>query len=143
MPVRLTMPSVGLNEPVRAMGLSNGAINPPPHVVQWYTASPRPGAPGISVIAGHVGAYGGRPGIFSTLPNLSPGDRITIGYAGGGERTFRIYNKEPVGKKALQRDPRVWGQSAKPVIALITCDDDAPSNNGHSVRNYVVWAAPV
>lgn len=142
-PNRLEMPSLSFDQPVRALGLTNGAINPPPHVVQWYTGSARPGTRGIAVIAGHVGAYAGRAGIFSPLPRLSVGDRITIGYSGGGEQTFRVYDKAAVGKKALQRDARVWGRSSKPVVALITCDSGAPSVGGHSVRNYVVWAGPV
>ncbi|GAB2673437.1 class F sortase [Barrientosiimonas humi] len=142
-PTRLQMPSLGFDQPVRAMGLNNGAINPPPHVVQWYTGSVRPGSTGISVIAGHVAPYGGRAGIFSRLNDLSIGDTVTIGYAGGGERSFRVYAKDAVGKTELQRDSRVWGSSSRPVIALITCDSSAPSRGGHSTRNYVVWASPV
>jgi LPXTG-site transpeptidase (sortase) family protein len=143
LPTRLSMPSLGFDQPVRSLGLTNGAINPPPHVVQWYTGSPRPGSRGISVIAGHVGAYEGRAGIFSPLPRLSVGDRVTISYAGGGQRTFKVYAKEAVGKDELQRDERVWGKTSRQVLALITCDSSAPSYGGHSVRNFVVWAAPV
>lgn len=142
-PVRLTMPSLGFDQPVRAMGLNNGAIDPPPHVVQWYTGSVRPGSPGISVIAAHVAPYGGRAGIFSTLPRMSVGDTVDLGYAGGGKRTFRVYAKEAVGKKELQRDPRVWGSSSTPVVALITCDAAAEHVGGHSTKNYVVWVKPV
>lgn len=142
-PVRLTMPSLGFDQPVRAMGLNNGAIDPPPHVVQWYTGSVRPGSPGISVIAAHVAPYGGRAGIFSTLPRMSVGDTVDLGYAGGGNRTFRVYAKEAVGKKELQRDPRVWGSSSTPVVALITCDAAAEHVGGHSTKNYVVWVKPV
>lgn len=111
--------------------------------MQWYTGSPRPGTPGISVFAGHVGQYAGRAGIFSSLPRLAVGDRVTIGYAGGGKQTFRIYARQAVGKQELQRDERVWGSSSKPVLALITCDSSAPSVGGHSVRNFVAWASPV
>lgn len=141
-PVRLTMPSLGFDQPVRAMGLNNGAIDPPPHVVQWYTGSVRPGSPGISVIAGHVAPHGGRPGIFSSLPRMSVGDTVDLAYAGGGTRTFRVYAKEAVGKKALQSDARVWGTSSTPVVALITCDADAEHVGGHSTKNYVVWVKP-
>ncbi|YAL84198.1 class F sortase [Dermacoccaceae bacterium W4C1] len=141
-PVRLEMPTLGFDQPVRALGLNGGAIDPPPHVVQWYTGSPRPGATGISVIAGHVAPYGGQAGIFSKLPNLTVGSTVTIGYAGGGERTFRVYAKEAVGKTALQRDARVWGTSSTPVVALITCDATAEHEGGHSTKNYVVWARP-
>lgn len=143
MPNRLEFPSLGFDQPVRALGLNDGAINPPPHVVQWYTGSPKPGSTGISVIAGHVAPYGGKDGIFAQLPQLSAGDKVTIGYASGGERTFQVYAKEAVGKKELQRDARVWGKSSTPIVALITCDDEAASVNGHSVRNYVVWAKPI
>lgn len=141
-PVRLEMPTLGFDQPVRALGLNGGAIDPPPHVVQWYTGSPQPGANGISVIAGHVAPYGGQAGIFSRLPNLTVGSSVTIGYAGGGERTFRVYAKEAVGKTALQRDARVWGSSSTPVLALITCDATAEHEGGHSTKNYVVWARP-
>lgn len=137
------MPSLDFAEPVRALGLNRGAINPPPHVVQWYTGSARPGARGISVVAGHVGAYQGRAGIFSRLPRLAIGEEVTIDYAGGGHQKFRVYAKEAVSKSELPHDQRVWGKTSRRVLVLVTCDSDAPSVGGHSVRNYVVWAAPV
>lgn len=139
-PGRLSMPALGFDQPVRALGLNGGAIDPPPHVVQWYTGSPRPGAPGISVIAGHVAPYGGKPGIFSRLDRLTPGDKITVSDSNGTPRSYTVYAKEAVNKQALQRDPRVWGKSSTPVIALITCDNDSTEIAGHRVKNYVVWA---
>lgn len=139
-PGSISLPAIGLSNKVSAMGLNGGAIDPPAGVVQWYTGSVRPGAKGISVIAGHVVNRGGGAGVFNRLPQMSKGDTVTITDAQGSERTYTVYAKEAVNKRALQSDSRVWGSSSTPVIALITCDSSAQQVNGHSVANYVVWA---
>src|SRR3954452_18423369 len=57
LPARVRIPAIGVDAPVIRRGLDrNGALEVPP---RWgdadvYVHSPRPGAPGPAVIAGHV-----------------------------------------------------------------------------------------
>lgn len=123
------------------MGLnSRGEINPPAHTTMWYTGSPRPGASGISVIAGHV-TYDG-PDNFYNLDRAAIGSTITLKCSDGTTRALAVTNKASELKADVQRDARVWGHSASPVIAFITCDRSSPMIKGHHTNNYVVWARP-
>ncbi|KNX39213.1 sortase [Luteipulveratus halotolerans] len=141
-PTRLEMPTIGFDENLISRGVnSSGEINPPAGVPQWYNKSVKPGQDGISVIAGHV-MYDG-PDVFYKLDKLSVGDVVTVEFGDGKSRTFKVYAEESVDKRKLQTDPRVWGSSSKPVLALITCDAGSRVVGNHHVSNYVVWASPV
>src|ERR1700685_554001 len=81
-PVSLTIPLIGVQTNLMTLGLaSNGELQvPPPNMVSvagWYTASPRPGAIGSSIIVGHIdGDAGNVKGVFFRLRQLSAGDKI-------------------------------------------------------------------
>lgn len=141
-PAQLQMPTIGFDKAVTKLGLNaKGEINPPAGVVQWYDKSVSPGQPGISVIAGHV-LYNG-PDVFYKLDKLNAGDVVTVTYGNGAKKQFRVYAEEAINKKDLQKDPRVWGTSSTPVLALITCDSGSQVVQNHHVDNYVVWAKPI
>ena len=126
------------------MGLTNGVLNPPSGVIQQFTGYSRvtPGRPGIAVLAGHVTLNG--PDVFYRLSSVPVGARITISYSDGSHREFVVTNKASVDKQALQNDPRVWGASSTPTVALVTCDAASGwANAQHHTNNYVVWARPV
>lgn len=140
-PARLSMPSIGFDRAVRGLGVNaQGQISPPAGTTQWYDKSVIPGQPGISVIAGHV-TYNG-PDVFYRLDRLAIGDTVTVAYGNGSSKAFKVYAEEAINKKTLQSDPRVWGSSTTPVLALITCDAASRLIGNHHVDNYVVWAAP-
>lgn len=137
-PIRLALPAIGLDEPVRALGLAEGGdISPPSGVVQWYTGSVPPGATGIAVIAGHVSSP--EPDVFHGLSGLSVGDRVRVTDTTGVHHGFVVERTARVGKQELTRDPSVWGRSERPVLVLITCDDDSAVERGHYSGNFVVW----
>ena len=142
--VRISIPSIGLNNAITPGGLNNGVLNPPGGVIQQFTGYGRvkPGMPGIAVLAGHVTLNG--PDIFYSLHRTPVGGKVTISYADGTHKDFVVTNKASVGKTALQNDMRVWGGSSTPVVALVTCDADSQWVNAqHRSNNYVVWAKPV
>lgn len=140
-PTGLSMPTIGFDRPVEALGVNeDGEINPPRGVVQWYDKSVSPGRKGISVIAGHVFYRG--PDVFSDLDKLSVGDVVSVKYGNGSSRKFRVYETESVDKRQLQTDARVWGEADKPILALITCDSGSRVVGSHHVDNLVVWAEP-
>lgn len=142
-PVSLKIPSIGFDEKLVGMGLtSQGTISPEPGVTQWYNATVAPGKTGISVIAGHV-TWNGKPDVFVKLDKVNVGDQLTVGFADGSTKAFKVTREKSVDKVALQKDQTVWGNSTKPVLALITCDSASRVEGVHHVNNYVVWAEPV
>nr|WP_243755093.1 class F sortase [Dermacoccus sp. NHGro5] len=141
--VNISIPSIGLDHSIVPGGLNGGVLNPPSGVIQQFTGYGRvtPGKPGISVLAGHV-TYNG-PDVFYELSRAPVGGRVTISYADGTHKDFVIASKASIDKNALQNDSRVWGASAAPVLALVTCDSSSGwANAQHHTNNFVVWASP-
>lgn len=140
-PTRVDVPSVGISEPIVAMGTnSQGQIYPPPRTTMWYDKSPQPGANGVAVVAGHV-TYDG-PDDFYELDRVKNGASVTVRCSNGRVLSWKVSEKQSVLKTALQTDQRVWGGSSTPVVALITCDRASKVVNGHHLNNYVVWVRP-
>jgi sortase (surface protein transpeptidase) len=55
----------------------------------WYDRSPRPGATGSGIIAGHIDSVAG-PGVFFPLASLHRGDRACVRRADGSLVVFRV-----------------------------------------------------
>ncbi len=141
MPSKLDISSVGIDEPVAAMGLnSQGQIYPPKRTTMWYTGSARPGEDGIAVIAGHV-TYDG-PDTFYDLVDVHDGATVQLTCRSGKHLSLRVERTKSVRKTTLQTDQTVWGGSSTPVVVLITCDPASRVVNGHHLNNFVVWTAP-
>lgn len=139
--MRVTVASLGIDEPVVAQGLdAKGQLNPTPKQTVWHTGSPRPGERGISVIAGHVQNI--VPDVFWELDKARPGDAIVVGCADGRVVPLSVTRTKSVDKVALQSDATVWGASDVPVVVLITCDRNSRVVNRHRVNNFVVWTQP-
>lgn len=140
-PVRVTVPSLGIDEEIIAQGLdAKGQLNPEPKQTVWYTGSPRPGDDGVAVIAGHVQNV--VPDVFWELDRVKPGDAIDVRCADGRVVALSVTRTKSVDKVALQSDATVWGPSPTPVVAIITCDRNSRVVARHHVNNFVVWAAP-
>ena len=91
-PVSLVIPAIGVSTSLVRLGLtSKGALQVPPTtaVAGWYTGSPRPGAIGSAVIAGHIDSYLG-PGVFYRLSQLQRGDRVYVRRADGTLAVFKV-----------------------------------------------------
>jgi LPXTG-site transpeptidase (sortase) family protein len=97
MPVRVRIPEIGVDAPVMALGIEDGAIGAPPLTeggnVSWFTGSSRPGASGPAVISGHVDTDAG-PAVFYHLSALHDGDTIDVTRADGSVATFVVDNSE-------------------------------------------------
>jgi len=141
-PTALKIPSVGISEDVRALGLNaQGQIYPPRRTTMWYSGSALPGQDGISVIAGHV-TYDG-PDNFYNLVKVTPGAVVDLQCPSGSPVRLRAVRTASVPKTALQTDQSVWGSSPSPVVVLITCDLNSRVVKGHHLNNFVVWTSPV
>jgi sortase (surface protein transpeptidase) len=147
-PLRVRVPSVGIDAPLIHLGLDrDGAVAVPPMGVPteagWYTGNPAPGQRGVAVIVGHVDTSGGRA-VFYPLGNVVPGAAVYVDRADRRPAEFRVTSIEVVDKAQFPAD-RVYGASAKdtsassaPELRLITCG--GAFDGQHYADNLVVYA---
>ena len=143
-PVKLTIPAIGVRSSVVNLGLQpNGSLQVPlsTGVVGWYTGSPRPGAVGSSVLAGHVDSKSG-PGVFYWLPTLRPGDRVDVSRADGTMAVFSVTKVQTYPKDAFPTSA-VYGPTPDAELRLITCGGAFDSTSGHYLNNVVAYATLV
>jgi sortase (surface protein transpeptidase) len=140
-PVWLSVPVIGVRTSLVDLGLrANGTLQVPSStaVAGWYTGSPRPGAVGAAVIAGHVDSRSGL-GIFFWLRELRPGDRIYVGRADGTTAVFTVTAVRKVAKD-LFPTAAVYGPVPDPELRLITCGGVFDRSLGSYLSNIVVFA---
>ena len=144
-PVRLTIPAIGVRTRLIRHGLTKaGTLQVPAsyQVAGWYDRSPRPGATGSAIIAGHIDSYRG-PGVFFRLASLHRGDRAYVRRADGSFMVFRV-----IAVRLYRKDrfptATVYGPAAGPQLRLITCGgafDPALRSYESNVVVYAVAAA--
>jgi hypothetical protein len=144
-PVRLEIPSIGVDTSVMRLGLAaDGTVQVPPIEAHapagWYTGSSTPGQLGPSVILAHVtvGAYG--DGVFLHLSRLRPGDRIVARLADGASAVFTVDRVQTVAKSEFPTDA-VYGYVDHPVLRLITCGGPRATGGAGYLDNVVVYAS--
>ena len=121
-PVSLDIPAIGVQTRLVHLGLTAaGALQVPPTaaVAGWYTGSPRPGAIGAAVIAGHIDSAQG-PGVFFRLRLLRAGELVYIRRAGGSLAVFRVTAVRQYPKTAFPTSA-VYGAVPTAQLRLITC----------------------
>jgi LPXTG-site transpeptidase (sortase) family protein len=143
-PVALTIPAIGVQTTLVDLGLTpSGTLQVPAStaVAGWYTGSPRPGATGSAVIAGHIDSHLG-PGVFFYLSHLRRGDRVYVRRADGALVVFSVtavqmYQKDDFPTKA------VYGPTPDPELRLITCGGTFDYETRSYLSNTVVYATEV
>ncbi len=143
-PVWLRIPAIGVRSRLIRLGITRqGTLQVPAStaVAGWYTGSPRPGAIGSAVIAGHIDSRLG-PGVFFRLRLLRPGNRVYVRQAGGRLAVFRV---TAVRQYAKARFPtaRVYGPAPDPELHLITCGGAFDAAAGGYLSNIVVYSTEV
>lgn len=121
-PVRLQIPSIGVDSELTDLGLrADGTLEVPSSgfPAGWYTGAPTPGELGPAIIAGHVD-WGGRPGVFFDLRDLSSGDDIAITRRDGSTARFRVTRVEQFAKDDFPTQA-VYGDLDHAGLRLITC----------------------
>lgn len=140
-PVTLTIPSIGVQTSLIHLGLTaDGTLQVPQStaVAGWYTGSPRPGAIGSAVIAGHIDSRSG-PGIFFRLSSLRPGDRVYVRRADGTLAVFRVTAVRQFPKDSFPTSA-VYGPVPDPEVRLITCGGTFDPQLGSYLSNTIVYA---
>lgn len=141
LPVALTIPAIGVQTSLVRLGLTaTGALQVPSStaVAGWYTGSPRPGATGSAVIAGHIDSYAG-PGVFFRLSQLRPGDRVYVRRADGTLAVFRVTAVRSYAKTQFPTKA-VYGPTPDAELRLITCGGTFDYQTRSYLSNTVVYA---
>jgi len=143
-PVGLLIPAIGVRTRLIRLGLtSTHALQVPisAAIAGWFTGSPRPGATGASIIAGHIDSYSG-PGVFSRLHEMRRGERVYVRRANKSVAEFRV---TAVREYAKDRFPTaaVYGPVPDAELRLITCGGIFDYATGSYLSNVVVYAVLV
>lgn len=141
LPVRLVIPSIGLDAAIEAVGQTPaGEMGVPAAAldVAWYKNGPIPGAAGNAVISGHLDDRYGRAAAFWRLGALHAGDTLTVVDAEGGERTFVVTEvvAYPYAKAPLAR---IFGFDIRRNLNLITCAGSWNSRSRTYTQRLVVY----
>lgn len=142
LPVSLTIPAIGVQTSLIKLGLAaDGTLQVPSSatVAGWYTGSPRPGALGAAVIAGHVDSQAG-PAVFYQLRKLRPGAPVYVKRADGSVAEFKVTNVQQY-PKARFPTTAVYGPVPDSELRLITCGGTFDPATGHYLSNVIVDAA--
>ena len=144
LPVRLTIPAIGVRTSLIHLGLqADGSLQVPSStaVAGWYTGSPRPGAVGASVIAGHVDSSTG-PAVFYWLRDLKPGERVYVSRSDRTVASFRVTLVRSYPKDSFPASA-VYGPAPDAELRLITCGGTFDSSTGHYLSNVIAYATLV
>jgi hypothetical protein len=143
LPERVLIPAIGVNAPVREVGLTSaGAIQPPPlsprNLTGWYVYGPTPGELGPAIILGHVNSARG-PSVFWRLAELVPGDVLKVRRVDGTVAVFTVDGSEQVAKRDFPTE-RVYGNTDRPALRLITCGGPYDRRTRGHRDNVIVYA---
>jgi len=145
-PTRLTVPALGIDAPVDAVGVEpDGTMTIPEDVsrVGWYRFGPAPGAPeGSAVLAGHVDDAEQGLGALSPLSEASVGDQVQVTDAAGGSTTWQVVAREEFSKQSVPLAD-LFARSGPPRLVLITCGGPFLADIRSYQDNVVVIAEPV
>ncbi|HEY5833844.1 class F sortase [Streptomyces sp.] len=141
-PVRIRIPSIGVDAPVVALGADTaGHLRVPPeddrNLAGWYRDGASPGAAGNAVMDGHVDTPRGRA-VFYGLGALHKGATVSVTRADRSTAEFSVYGIEVYAKDAFP-DERVYGPTSKPELRLLTCGGGHTKATGY-LGNVVVYA---
>jgi sortase (surface protein transpeptidase) len=144
LPVALTIPAIDVRTKLIRLGVTaQGSLQVPQStsVAGWYTGSPRPGAVGSSVIAGHIDSYQG-PGVFFRLRLLRPGNLVYVREASGKLAVFRVTSVRMYPKDHFPT-AAVYGPSPDAELRLITCGGVFDHVTGSYLSNVVAYTTEV
>lgn len=140
-PVRIRIPSIGVDASITDLGLaSDGTIEVPadPRQAGWYRLGSVPGDAGPAVILGHLDSTTG-PAVFARLAGLRLGDQVLVARADGSQVRFQVYRVATFAVTSFPTEA-VYGATPDPVLRLITCGGTFSRAQGRYLLNVVVFA---
>jgi hypothetical protein len=124
-PVRVTIPALGVDAGVQDVGLADdGSMGVPVGYedVAFYDLGVDPGQTGYSAFTGHISSIY-YPGVFYNIDELSNGNTVHVFGDDGTELVFLVQEVDRYPADNFPMD-KVFGQTATPGVALITCGGD-------------------
>ena len=140
-PTGIVIPAIGVRTTLVRLGLTRtGALQVPGSisVAGWYTGSPRPGAIGSAVIAGHIDSVSG-PGVFFRLREMRPGQLIYVQRRSGPMAVFKVTAVRRFLKTKFPT-AAVYGPVPNAQLRLVTCGGTFDPATGHYLSNVIVFA---
>lgn len=140
-PTGIVIPAIGVRTTLVRLGLTaTGTLQVPGSisVAGWYSGSPRPGAIGSAVIAGHIDSVSG-PGVFFRLREMRPGQLIYVERRHGPMAVFKVTSVRRFLKTKFPT-AAVYGPVPNAQLRLITCGGTFDSATGHYLSNVIVFA---
>lgn len=111
-PSEITIESQKIHLAILPTELDNGKWKTTSNAVSYLDSSPVPGEKGNSILYGHNWSN-----LLGNLPKVKVGDKITIKYSNGSEKSFSVMNTQVV--KPNQTE--VLDQTQDKRITLYTC----------------------
>jgi LPXTG-site transpeptidase (sortase) family protein len=142
-PVRIQIPSIGVDAPVVPVGVdATGGVDVPQdvRVAGWYRFGSAPGADGSAVVLGHVDSAIQGTGVFFRLQTIPVGATVRIELRGGAAVTYRVVARRAYLKTRLP--PSLFRRSGPTGLALITCGGPFDPSRHRYQDNVVVYAEP-
>jgi len=124
MPVRLMIPSLGVDAAVQDVGVNAiGNMRAPSNFtdVSWYEYGAAPGAKGSAVMAGHVDNGLALAGVFKHLSDLKPGDDLYVLTSKGMKLHFIVVAAVSYPYTSVPTD-ELFNKNDGSYLNLITCD---------------------
>ncbi|WP_222115689.1 class F sortase [Microbacterium sp. SLBN-146] len=140
-PVRLSIPSIGVDTALESLGLGAGNELLPPvdfDRAGWFAEGTVPGDVGPSIIAGHVDSPSA-PAVFLRIGELAPGDEVVVDLSNGESVAFTVTGTMQTPKAAFPTSD-VYGPTPRADLRLITCSGSFDDGTGHYLDNVVVFA---
>jgi sortase (surface protein transpeptidase) len=140
-PVRVEVPSAGIDSAVRPVGVAADgqmALPADPAVLGWYRYGPAPGAAeGSVVLAGHLDSRRYGLGPLVGLREVEPGDTVRVG-SRDGTRRYTVVDVRRYDRQALPEE--LFSRSGKERLRIITCGGEYLPEEGGYQQNLVVTA---
>ena len=142
-PARVRVPGLGLDAPVRAVGVDvrrQMRLPADPRVLGWYRFGPAPGGKGSVVLAGHVDSRRFGVGPLADLQGVGVGDRVEVLTRRGELRSYRVDSIERFDRQALPAE--VFARTGPERLRIVTCTGPYLPDAGGYQQNLVVTAVP-
>jgi sortase (surface protein transpeptidase) len=126
-PARLRIPSIGVDAPVDAVGVTAaGTLAMPVDTgrLGWYAPGVRPGQAGDAVIAADLD--GERAAVLRRLAELRPGDRVELDLTDGSSLTFQVSSASGYAADRLPADLFERGGRARLSLVASTSSPVVP-----------------
>lgn len=140
-PVSISIPNAQVDAAVEQREIVNGVMQDPtgPWVVSWYKETPKLGADGNTVMAGHLDYWDVGPAVFYNVGALKKGDLIKINGDDGKIYTYKVdWVKQYDANNAPIQE--IVGPTPKRALTLITCGGPFDYQNGVYLQRTIVRA---